>query len=129
MTTGSDPARPPDPRDRGRWAEDLAFRYLRERGLVLIARNYRCLAGEIDLVMRQRDTLVFVEVRYRARGGFTTGAESIGATKRRRLIKTAEHYLLTRTSGDPPACRFDVVSVCSRGSGADIEWLQNAFEA
>ena len=108
-------------------AEDRALAHLVASGLKLLARNYRTPGrggGEIDLVMRARDgTLVFVEVRSRAGRAFGGAGASIGATKQRRIIFAARHYLM-RLAQQPP-CRFDVVSV---EAGA-IEWLRGAFEA
>jgi putative endonuclease len=111
-------------------AEALALRHLQQQGLTLVQRNYRVArgpgarAGEVDLVMRERDgTLVFVEVRARASAGFGGAASSVTATKQRRLVFAAQHYL-QRLSSLPP-CRFDVVAV----DGGRIEWLRAAFDA
>lgn len=102
--------------------EQLACRYLERRGLRLIARNYRCRAGEIDLIMRTSEVLVFVEVRYRRSSDFGTPAETIGARKQQRLASAARHYLQRYPTTLP--CRFDVIAI----SGADlIDWIQDAF--
>lgn len=114
---------------RGRWAEDLACDYLRRSGLDLVARNYRGVRGEIDLVMRRRDTLIFVEVRYREREDYGTGAESVDRSKRGKLLATARQYLQHHDPGGSLPCRFDVVSITRRGDAPRIEWIQNAFEA
>jgi putative endonuclease len=102
--------------------EQVACRYLEGRGLRLLARNHRCRHGEIDLVMRDADTLVFVEVRYRRSQRFGTAAESVDAHKQRRLAAAAGHYLQYHPS--PLPCRFDVLAI-----GADdcIDWIRNAF--
>ena len=94
-------------RARGRHAEDIAATFLQQQGLALVARNYQCRFGEIDLIARDGDTLVFVEVRMRANDAFGGAAASITARKRDKLLRTARHYLsgLART----PACRFDAV--------------------
>jgi len=108
-------------------AEDRALAHLVASGLKLLARNYRTPGrggGEIDLVMRDAGgTLVFVEVRQRAGRAFGGAAASVSATKQRRIIFAARHYLM-RLAQQPP-CRFDVVSV---EAGA-IEWLRGAFDA
>jgi len=108
-------------------AEDRALAHLEAAGLRLVVRNYRTPGrggGEIDLVMRDRDgTLVFVEVRQRAGGGFGGALASIGAVKQRRIVFAARHYLLRLASAPP--CRFDVVGV----QAGEIEWLRAAFEA
>ena len=113
-------------------AERIAETFLLNRGLTLVARNYRCRFGEIDLVMRERATLVFVEVRLRqARrslkgNDFGGPAASITSTKQARIISAAQHYL----SGlkQLPPCRFDAVLLNSLNV-KDVEWLPNAFEA
>jgi putative endonuclease len=118
------------PKILGSEAEDRALHYLQQRGLRLVERNYRVAAGprarggEVDLILRDgAGTLVFVEVR--ARAGLTHGgaAASVTATKQRRLIYAARHYLLNMAS--PPPCRFDVLAI----DGEIIEWIQAAFDA
>ena len=108
---------------RGRHAENLAALFLQQQGLKVIARNYRCRFGEIDLIARDGITLVFVEVRMRASDHFGSAAASITAGKRHKLLRTARHYLagVTRT----PACRFDALLV--NGADNSVEWLKNAF--
>jgi len=107
----------------GAQAEALACTYLERAGLKLITRNYRCQQGEIDLVMGDHDTLVFVEVRFRRSDAFGTPAETVDRRKQARLLAAARHYLLTQRSDR--ACRFDVVAV--RGHDTSIEWLRDAF--
>lgn len=116
-------------RGRGEWAEDLACRHLQGEGCELIVRNYRCRAGEIDLVMRLGDTVLFVEVRYRGRADFGTGAESVNARKRGRLLAAAQHYLQRVAGAEEPPCRFDVVSISPAEHGPRIEWIPDAFRA
>jgi putative endonuclease len=109
----------------GRGAEDAAAAHLEARGLKLLARNYRCRFGEIDLVMRDGDTVVFVEVRARRSSAYGGAAASITAAKREKLIAAARHYLSGRSP--LPACRFDAVLI--EGEPPRIEWLRSAFEA
>lgn len=109
--------------DRGREAEAVAARYLEARGLRVVARNYRIRGGEIDLICRDGDELVFVEVRLRRRSDFGGAADSITWHKRRRLILAARHYLL-RQPGLP--CRFDCV-LLSAPSAEHLEWIRHAF--
>lgn len=108
-------------------AEDAALHYLQQRGLRLLARNYRTPGrggGEIDLIMHAPDgTCVFVEVRQRKSASHGGAAASVTSTKQRRLVFAAQHYLLRLR--EPPPCRFDVV-VLEHG---DITWLQAAFDA
>jgi len=116
-------------RARGDWAERLACEYLQRQGLHLLTRNYRCRRGELDLVMRDAESLVFVEVRFRSHADFGGALESVGATKMRRLVAAAEHYLSVQRVDDGIACRFDVVCV-GRGAGqATVEWIRDAFQS
>jgi putative endonuclease len=110
-------------RERGRRAEDIAATFLQQRGLTLVERNYRCRFGEIDLIARDGDVLVFVEVRMRTSRAFGGAAASITAAKRGKLLRTARHYIagIARV----PACRFDAVLIS--GEDAAPEWLINAF--
>jgi putative endonuclease len=107
----------------GSAAEDLAARYLEGRGLAIVERNWRCRGGEIDLVARDGQTLVFVEVRLRTSSAFGGAAASVDAHKQRRILLAARQYLAGRA--DAP-CRCDVVAL----DGLDpsrIEWIRNAF--
>jgi putative endonuclease len=108
----------------GESAERLAEQHLRAQGFKLCARNYRSPFGEIDLIMRDGDTLVFIEVRQRRNPHFGSGADSVDHHKQRRLQRTAEHYL--QRQRHIPACRFDVVSLDGAG---DIHWIPGAFDA
>jgi len=103
-------------------AERLACTHLKKGGLRLLKRNYRCRRGEIDLVMREGDILVFVEVRFRASPRFGTPAETVNIHKQRRLAAAAAHYL--RHHPTKLACRFDVVAVSDNNH---IDWIRNAF--
>lgn len=107
----------------GAQAEQLAARFLQQQGLTLLDTNYRCRFGEIDLILRDGETLVFAEVRQRSRSDFGGAAASIDARKQQRIILAARHYLaaLNRT----PPCRFDAVLL---DSTARLEWVKNAFE-
>lgn len=113
---------------QGDAAENEALRHLQQRGLTLLQRNYRTPGrggGEIDLVMREPDgTLVFVEVRQRASSSHGGALASVSASKQRRIIFAARHYLMCR-GGAPPPCRFDVVGV----EHDAIVWLAGAFES
>lgn len=116
----------------GQAAEDLACRYLQGQGLHLIERNYRCKRGEIDLVMRDTSSVVFVEVRYRRNRRFGSGAESVDRHKQAKLTATALHYLQSNKAAAKSPARFDVVSVSVQGKSGDtaaIEWIKNAFDA
>lgn len=112
---------------RGREAEALACTRLRQQGLALTVRNYRSPYGEIDLIMQDRDTLVFVEVRYRSNADFGTPAETVDARKRSRLRATAEHYLQNTPRASKKACRFDIVAITGNGADGDFRWLRDVF--
>lgn len=118
------------PKKTGDDAERIAERFLTKRGLELVARNYRCRYGEIDLIMRQAETLVFVEVKLRkttsGKVDFGGALASITASKQVKLIATAQHYLAGKKH--PPPCRFDAVLLNGLNIN-DVEWLTNAFEA
>jgi len=113
---------------RGDVAEDLALAHVQAQGLRLVQRNYRTPGrggGEIDLICWDRDdTLVFIEVRQRSRSDHGGALASITATKRRRIVWAARHFLLRL--GQEPPCRFDVVVL---QSDQDPLWLKAAFDA
>jgi putative endonuclease len=104
-------------------AEDAALAHLRKQGLQLVERNFRCRGGEIDLVMRDGATVVFVEVRARASDSHGGAAASVTPAKQRRLILAAQTWL--QAQPDTPPCRFDVVTL----DGGRMQWLRNAIEA
>ncbi|HYD81617.1 MAG TPA: YraN family protein [Paucimonas sp.] len=107
----------------GEAGEERALAYLQEQGLLPVERNFRCKAGEIDLIMREGDTLVFVEVRKRADARHGGAAASITPAKQMKLLRAAQFYLLRFRM--PPACRFDVVAI----DGDDLDWIRNAITA
>ncbi len=106
----------------GAEGETRAAHYLEKQGLNVIERNFRVKGGEIDLICRHGDTTVFVEVRQRQSTSHGGAAASITASKQRRLILAARHWL--QRHGEC-ACRFDCVLI----EGAQLEWLQDAFSA
>jgi len=109
----------------GNSTEKRACEYLLEAGLKLIEKNYACHRGEIDLIMRDKNSLVFVEVRYRKNDHFGSALESITIHKQKRLIYTAQQYLQrTRT---PLASRFDVIAMSGTEPDFSINWIKNAF--
>ncbi len=114
-------------RERGRQAESRALRHLENNGLTLLCSNYRSRRGEIDLVMLDHDSLVFVEVRYRHSPHYGSPAESVDRNKQARLIACAQHYLLTHPQSAQQPCRFDVVSV--NGNTGTLDWIRHAFVA
>jgi putative endonuclease len=116
------PTRLSHKQEQGRQWEEAALSYLQRHGLVLIEANFRCKLGEIDLILHEGATLVFVEVRQRALGAQVTAAASISPAKIRRILRAAQCYL----QGLPhtPPCRIDVIAI----DGQDIEWLRDAIQ-
>ena len=111
----------------GKQGEDLACRELRRRGYAVLARGYRTRWGEIDIVARDGDILVFVEVKTRRSPGFGGPLAAVNYRKQRRLINMARSYLLGRRGPEPP-CRFDVVGVTlTEGERPVVEVIVNAF--
>jgi len=110
----------------GARAEDLALRFLEARGLELIDRNVRARGGELDLVMRDADSLVIVEVRKRSNTRFGTAAESVDARKQARVVAAARAMLARRPELARMPARFDVVAL---DASDHIEWIQAAFDA
>jgi putative endonuclease len=106
-------------------AEKLAATFLMNHGLKLVAQNYHCRFGEIDLIMKDAKTLVFVEVRLRSNSQYGNAVSSITPQKQNKLILTAQHYL--QLHGES-ACRFDAI-LMSRANLQNIEWIRNAFDA
>ena len=115
--------------EAGQRAEDTACRYLEQRGLRLVERNYHGPRGEIDLIMRDRQTTVFVEVRYRRSTRFGSGAESVDRRKQDKLLATAALYLQCNPQAAKTACRFDVVSLSLENGRETVEWIADAFQA
>lgn len=111
---------------RGAQAEQLAAQYLQRQGLKLVVQNYRSRFGEIDLIMQDGTTVVFIEVRLRRNAYFGGAAASIDARKQMRIISTAQQYL-ARLARIPP-CRFDAV-LLDDVHGGNMQWLKNAFDA
>jgi putative endonuclease len=110
----------------GAQAEQWAAQYLQQQGLKLIAQNYRGRFGEIDLIMQDGMSLVFIEVRLRRNTGFGGAVASIDTRKQQRIIRTAQQYLATLAN--TPPCRFDVV-LMDDVQGVQMQWLKNAFDA
>lgn len=116
----------------GRRGEDRALEHLQAQGLELMGRNYRCKAGEIDLVMRDGEVLVLVEVRLRSRADFGSAAATIDRRKQRRITIAAKHLLQTHPELRRMRARFDVVAIDpAKDPGAPpvVTWIRNAFLA
>lgn len=107
---------------RGEQSEQLAQQYLIKQGLQAVEKNYHCKHGELDLIMRDQETIVIIEVRYRKSSKFGGAEESITPTKQSRIIATTQHYLLVNKI--KRAIRFDVIAMSGNN---EINWIQNAF--
>ncbi|MFT4179225.1 MAG: YraN family protein [Thermomonas sp.] len=116
-------------RARGDAVEDAALAFLEAHGLRLLARNATSRSGEIDLVMRDGDALVFVEVRYRASAAFGGGAASVDAGKRRKLVHAAQVFLSRHPRHSNAPCRFDVIAASGDPASPTFDWLRDAFRA
>lgn len=112
---------------RGRLAEQRALEFLQAQGLELIARNYRAARGEIDIIMRDGKTLVFVEVRYRADETFCRASETIDRGKQQRLRSTGEYYLQQHAGTFTDDCRFDIIILTGPAEKTEYQWVRNAF--
>lgn len=113
---------------RGADFELASRRLLESHGLTIVASNYRCRSGEIDIVAREGQTLVFVEVRARSNARYASAAASVDARKQQRLERAALHFL-QRSPHRLPACRFDVIAWQRAGSGDEWQpqWIRQAF--
>lgn len=135
----------------GQAAEKLAKIYLLKQGFVFIEKNYHCRHGEIDLIFKDNETIVFVEVRFRRQVNFGSACESIDKKKQKKIIKAAEYYLHYHRLSESVTSRFDVIGItpskntskktvfkahndCTTVKGDhckeySIEWIENAFQA
>lgn len=120
--------RPSATREIGQLVEQRAEQFLRQQGLSTLERNFRTRTGEIDLVMRDGNCLVFVEVRYRRQTAFGNGADTVTWQKQQRLIRAAQSFLQIRGYNNSP-CRFDVVAAHGEQENLQLQWIKSAFEA
>lgn len=111
-----------------RW-ETLALKELERAGLRLIERNWHCRFGELDLIMRDGEALVFVEVRYRDAADSGSALASVGSAKRAKLVRAAQSYLAQHATATQRVCRFDVIAFDGDDDGVHSEWVRNAFDA
>jgi putative endonuclease len=111
----------------GRRAEYLGRTFLEKHGLRVLAANYRCRFGELDLVMTQGEELVIVEIRYRRRTGFIGPVDSISPAKRRRIARAAAHFLQRNRRFGNRAVRFDVLALSGGFPDPRVNWIKAAF--
>jgi len=115
--------------DKGQYAEELACSFLKQQGLSFINKNYHCRYGEIDLIMKQDSTIVFVEVRYRKANSQVDSITSVDSRKQKKLYRSAENYLQSNKVHHSTLARFDVVGITQQNnSEPEINWIQNAIE-
>lgn len=110
----------------GAWGEDVAADYLRRQGLKIVTRNFRTPVGEVDIIARDRQLLLFVEVKTRRTMSCGAPAEAVGSGKQRQILRAAQWYLLQNRSGGLQP-RFDVISVYAGSNPPQIEHIENAF--
>nr|WP_321259518.1 YraN family protein [uncultured Pseudodesulfovibrio sp.] len=111
----------------GNLGESAAARYLETKGFRVLERNWRYRQWELDLICRDRDTLVFVEVKTRKANSMASPADGLTRKKQARLVKAASHYLTQNNLWEDP-CRFDLAAVVDTGSSMDVEHCENAFD-
>ena len=120
----------------GRWftrggeaGEDLACHYLEGQGLTILARNFRCRSGEVDVVAREGPSVVFVEVKDRGHLGHGEGFDAVTFGKRRRVVRAARLWAAAHSLGEEARVRFDVVSIDRSAGEAHIRHDRDAFDA
>ena len=112
----------------GEQGEKQAARYLKKKGYKVVTANYRCKFGEIDLIARDADVIIFIEVKTRTSTDFGNPAAAVDYRKQQQISKVAHHYLVTHHNDDVDA-RFDVISILSpRGQKTEIEHISDAFD-
>lgn len=119
----------PTSQQRGQHAEDLACSYLQQQGLELVQRNFHSKRGEVDLIMRQHDVLIFVEVRYRSSQRFGGAIASVTTGKQQKIIAAAQYFLHYHAHYAHLAARFDVLAIQAHGDDWRIDWIPAAFLA
>jgi putative endonuclease len=115
-------------RDTGAQWEQAVAAHLQQSGLRMLQNNFVCRVGEIDLVMAEADCTVFVEVRYRRAATFGDGLDSVGSSKRTKLLRAAQVWLSAHPRRAAAPCRFDVVGCTGSLDAPQFDWIRNAFE-
>lgn len=111
----------------GKDGETWAAKYLKSNGFKILDKNYRCSLGEIDIIAKEKDTIVFVEVKTRQSDEFTEPFQSVGARKQAKIRALAEYYLQEKNCSECEI-RIDVLSIVSHGKDRQIEHIRNAFQ-
>lgn len=124
------PRRPLDRISIGQQAEAAASRFLQAQHLTILARNYRCRTGELDIVAQAADGVVIIaEVRLRSRCNYGSGAASVDWRKQRRILRATRHLLATHPQLAKCALRFDVLDLQPQDQAYSIRWIRHAFSA
>ncbi len=113
----------------GTLLENSAIKYLQQHNVLLLHRNFRTKVGEVDLIGVDKNTLTFVEVRYRKDDSHGSAAETVDSFKQQKIIRTAEFFLQTRNWAQKIPCRFDVMAISGPLESLNIEWIKDAFNA
>ncbi len=118
-------------RNLGLIYEHMACEYLKKNGLILLETNFQAKTGEIDLIMKDTKSLIFVEVKYRHLKYFGSSEDAVNLSKQKKLIRTAKLYLQKKNLFDKIPCRFDVVAISGEKDpeNPEIQWIKDAFEA
>ena len=114
-------------RKSGTHWEKTAESFLRDQGLKLLNRNFSSRFGEIDLIMEDEKTVVFIEVKFRKNNQHGSGADAVTFHKQNRISRTAAWYLAMNTHRAEQFCRFDVISIDPKKRDQGIDWIKNAF--
>lgn len=117
----------PNQPSTGQKAETFAARYLKHQGLKLLERNFTSSFGEIDLIMKDNETLVFIEVKFRTDSDWADAVETVTISKQQKIIKTAKHYKQKHKISEYIACRFDVIAIDNELNAENTEWFKHAF--
>ncbi|MCR5800034.1 MAG: YraN family protein [Lachnospiraceae bacterium] len=110
-------------RNTGNYYEDAAAEYLKDKGIEIVCRNFACRIGEIDIIGRDKDTLVFFEVKYRKNDSYGDALQAVDLKKQKKIIRVADYFIMTHDTG--LYYRFDVIGI----TGDRIDWIKNAFGA
>ncbi len=111
----------------GALTEDIACKWLSKQKLKIHERNFHSRFGEIDIIADDHGTLCFIEVRYRKNQQFGNAAETVTASKQKKILTTANHYLMSHSKYSHAPCRFDIIAMHGDKDNPEIDWLKNAF--
>ena len=114
-------------REFGFQLESFAAKQLEQSGCQIVETNFQCKLGEIDIILRDKEALVFVEVRYRKQNNFGGASASVDRRKQKKLIKAASFYLQSKKLNNKFACRFDVFAVQGISNQLSYNWIKDAF--